>query len=240
MKYPIVGLAGKSGVGKDTVALILKQDIANVETVSFAKPLKEFVKDVFHFTDDQVYGNSKEVMVPINLASLQSYRVQCDLRTFADKAALEFAPNYGHLIETVAKCIDAEGRTSPRKLLQSVGTEYFRHYDAKIWVKMGLRTCDELLNAGANLVIITDCRFRDEMLAIKKVGGVVIKLLGETTAVGIAGHKSEADIDSVPNYWFGDVIVNKKGENKAGAIKAAKTIQLHVTNDMSSDLVLSK
>lgn len=59
----IIGLCGKKYSGKDTVAdfAALKHDYVKR---SFADPLKEAVKALFILTNDQLYGNQKEI--PIN------------------------------------------------------------------------------------------------------------------------------------------------------------------------------
>ena len=52
----IIGLVGKSGSGKDTVAGFLKE--SGAYTIGLADPLKEFCKEVFDFSDAQLYGPS--------------------------------------------------------------------------------------------------------------------------------------------------------------------------------------
>ena len=53
----LIGLSGKAGSGKDTVAGFIP---GNVVRMSFADPLKRFCQEVFDFSDDQVYGPSSE------------------------------------------------------------------------------------------------------------------------------------------------------------------------------------
>lgn len=56
----IFALLGKKESGKSTAAKFLKEKYG-AEICSFARPLKEMVKDIFDLTDDQVYGATKEV-----------------------------------------------------------------------------------------------------------------------------------------------------------------------------------
>lgn len=56
----IIGILGKKGVGKDTCADYIVQKY-NYNKYSFAKPLKDICKILFGFTNDQLYGNQKEV-----------------------------------------------------------------------------------------------------------------------------------------------------------------------------------
>lgn len=57
-KPKLIALVGRAGSGKDTVARML-QTMEPFESLSFATPLKAFVREVFDFTDDQLYGPSE-------------------------------------------------------------------------------------------------------------------------------------------------------------------------------------
>ncbi len=58
MKPLLIGLAGRAGSGKDTVASIIKTQINkrgySVKTLAFAEPLKKIVQEVYAFTDEQM------------------------------------------------------------------------------------------------------------------------------------------------------------------------------------------
>lgn len=61
----VVGLLGKAGSGKSTVADHLVEN-HGFKRISFAKPLKNIVQDIFDLTDDQVWGpaHAKEEVDP--------------------------------------------------------------------------------------------------------------------------------------------------------------------------------
>lgn len=59
----IIGLGHRARTGKDTTALILKEQRAFI-IESFAKPLKLMVKGLFNWTDEHVNGSLKEVVDP--------------------------------------------------------------------------------------------------------------------------------------------------------------------------------
>lgn len=63
MKPIIIGIGYKKGVGKDTVANRLV-DKHGFTRMSFADPLKEACRVIFHFTEAQLYGDKKEVVDP--------------------------------------------------------------------------------------------------------------------------------------------------------------------------------
>ena len=60
----IVGIVGNKNVGKDTLAdyLVEKKDFIKY---AFADPLKCCLKELFGLTDEQLYGDKKEVIDPV-------------------------------------------------------------------------------------------------------------------------------------------------------------------------------
>lgn len=56
----VIGVTGKKGHGKDTFADYLV-DKHNFIKISFAEPLKKACQILFNLTDEQLYGNKKEV-----------------------------------------------------------------------------------------------------------------------------------------------------------------------------------
>ncbi len=61
----IIGLAGRASSGKDTVgAFIFSSNPEKYAVMAFATPLKEIVKEVYDFSDLQIYGPLKETPDP--------------------------------------------------------------------------------------------------------------------------------------------------------------------------------
>lgn len=62
---------------------------------------------------------------------------------------------------------------TPRWVLQHWGTEVFRnHFHQDIWVA----SVEHKLQNAIDNIVITDCRFRNEIEAIKKAGGIAIRV----------------------------------------------------------------
>lgn len=59
----LIGLTGKARSGKDTVADYLAEHY-RFKTTAFAKPIKDGCKAMFGLTDEHVYGDLKEVVIP--------------------------------------------------------------------------------------------------------------------------------------------------------------------------------
>ena len=60
-----------------------------------------------------------------------------------------------------------------REVMQFVGTDIFRKMQNNIWVDATLKQIDQ---DQPELAIISDCRFPNEVLALKDIGGLIIKL----------------------------------------------------------------
>lgn len=59
----LIGLTGKSGSGKDTLANFIKHKHGSVN-FAFADPVKAICKTMFLFNDEQLYGSQKNVVDP--------------------------------------------------------------------------------------------------------------------------------------------------------------------------------
>lgn len=178
----IIGLVGLAGSGKDTVADML-QRFHGFRKVAFADPLKRIARDVYDFTDEQLWGPSE-------------YRNAADLR-YPRETSPGGVVNY----------------LSPRYALQTLGTEWGRDCYADTWVDMGIRIARELLdpNGGKDYdakvgvfrstcpppagVVFSDCRFVNEERKIKAAGGKVVRIV--RPGAGLAGaaglHASEVE-----------------------------------------------
>lgn len=77
---------------------------------------------------------------------------------------------------------------TPRWAMQSLGTEWGREYiDADLWIMLWRRTYRDL---SATPVVIDDCRFPNEVAAVRAEGGFVVRIEGRGGAIG-ANHISE-------------------------------------------------
>lgn len=129
--------------------------------------------------------------------------------------------------------IGSEKKLTPRVVLQTMGTEWGRKIDPTMWSKYALRVAEKLLeggytydrvtglisepsNVGAPMVVITDGRFKNELLNVLKIGGVTVKITSPTedgSAVekaGVAGHRSEAEQKTIPDHFFSFHFTNDK------------------------------
>lgn len=82
------------------------------------------------------------------------------------------------------------GGKTPRRAMQTLGTEWGRNCMGEdFWINIW-RSRVEAIVAFTGRVVVDDCRFPNEAAAIRQLGGMIIKLEGRG---GIAGaHASEA------------------------------------------------
>lgn len=173
-------LCGVAGSGKDTVADYLKEKyMFRVE--SFAAPLKEMVKLAFpEFKDEHLYGSSSQR-----------------------------ATEYFQYPLNPASPYFVEGKrehVSPRLALQTLGTDWGRGLNDRIWVDGAFA---RLRRTGAKFGVISDGRFKNEVLLSRSRGAIAIRL-SRGLKSSADPHPSEAEMRSMPNESF-DFVLNNDG-----------------------------
>lgn len=233
---PIILLAGSAGSGKDTAGSWISQNYRGV-TVAQADPLKRFVKDVFGFSVEQLWGpsNSRNAAVPelqdrmgtiiSNFDAHAEDWIEEILPDFDFDTAMESLKEwFGRTLSSIT-----EAPASPRKVLQTLGTDWGRTLSPHMWVNYAVELSMALLEgdlaydryegpmdkAGESpeLVIITDGRFKNELLTVRSLNGVAMKIERNTNRratddAGIAGHRSESELDSIPSHFYSTAINN--------------------------------
>lgn len=207
----IVGVTGRAGSGKDTVADVLVKEHGFVK-IALADEIKRICRKVFDFSEEQLWGasskrNEPDRRYPRDHSSKLSPHCECcgvDMDVFWD------TPCY----------------LTPRYALQQLGTEWGRNCYKNVWVDLTLRVAEELLKGsyrddsggmgGASYdaktgvtfypavdwlepvrgVVISDVRFPNEVLAIRAKLGKIWKTSHGDGLTGAAGaHESESYID---------------------------------------------
>ena len=216
----IIGICGKAGSGKSTASDFLVKDHGFI-CVPFADPLKRIAKDVFSFTNEQLWGPSEERNKP-------------DMRYQRE--------HYGKVVTCECCGLDCEVDAdkpcylTPRHALQQLGSEWGRACYPNVWVEYALRVANSLLygsgiarsvhysyNAQEGLfatnvpagpppkgVVIPDVRFRNEVDAITAAGGEVwrIRRRQEGLASSAGQHQSETEQNGIPWELFSTTLFN--------------------------------
>ena len=169
----IVGITGQAGSGKDTVADHLVAEHGYVK-VALADPIKRFGREVFGFTDTQLWGPSEhrnEVDKRFDYycqvrpggtrftpsTALGKVAHDCDPGWYAAAVALKaYAQEWldqvlpeadvQSLYDWFSAIGNNHAQLSPRIMLQLLGTEWGRQVaDENIWVNCLIRTANEVL-----------------------------------------------------------------------------------------------
>lgn len=219
-------VVGKAGSGKDTVAKVLA-DVYDGCTIALADPIKDIARTIFGFTDRQLWGPSEarseeivnprhsrydfDIKPPVVLPWHSDY-----LKWIAGLGGKEMlATNVNRFKTWWYTHISGRKTLTARHVLQTLGTEFGRKIDQNIWVNMALKRADDILVDAFNqkqAVVISDGRFRNEVLAVKRAGGTVIHIVDPQETIAMDKHQSEAEQDSIPEFWYDLTYVNyKKG-----------------------------
>lgn len=190
----LLGVSGCAGSGKSTFADILAKE-HSYAVVSLADPIKRICREVFAFSEGQLWGPSP-------------MRNEPDIR-------------YPR----------GEGYLTPRHALQRIGTEVGRECYRDVWVEYALRVvrrleegrghwqykamegvvpCESSLRGPFRGVVIPDVRFANEMDAIRKAGGKLVRIHrpGSGLTGEAAAHASEAEQVGIPDESFDFVVEN--------------------------------
>jgi hypothetical protein len=94
---------------------------------------------------------------------------------------------------------------SARDILQYIGTDVFRNMKPNVWVDA---TIERIKKDKPKIALITDCRFPNEIEAIKNNGGKVLRL---TRDPHHSTHESESILDMLRYDWnnFDFILDNK-------------------------------
>lgn len=221
----IIGLMGKMGSGKDTVAaMIAPRHLVHIDgrdldlvmlmqgpereqnalvrgpgavQIAQADPLKVICRTVFDFSLEQLWGPSQ-------------------MRNAADERyPREHIP--GPMPDPEPRCrrclkhLDGGvcSYLTPREALQKLGTEWGRAMYENVWVDKALRYANTLQKSRVqqvDLVVISDVRFKNEVQAIRAAGGQIWKIVRSGLVRG--SHASETEQDDVDAASIDKVIEN--------------------------------
>ena len=112
---------------------------------------------------------------PFNSAKIYNFADPLKKDICMNILGLSYDQCYGEDIDkNTLTDISWEGsRLTAREVMQFVGTDLFRKMKNDVWASA---TINKIKNEQPKLAIIADCRFPNEVEAIKNAGGLVIKL----------------------------------------------------------------
>jgi len=173
----IIAFAGRKQSGKTTSSefvrsVIQEYSLGSCKIYNFADALKQDICiNILGLSYDQCYGDdiAKNSLTEIRWENVLGYK---DLLT---------NENDYH----------SSGFMTARQIMQIVGTDIFRRMKHNVWAEA---TIKKITNEKYDFAIIADCRFPNEVSAIKQAGGYVIKLMLNPHD---SNHASEVSLDAI-------------------------------------------
>lgn len=193
----LLGISGLAGSGKDTVANMLIEESGFIK-VSLADPLKRIARDVYAFTEEQLWGPS-------------------EFRNDPDKRYPREDGSYLSPREALQKLGTEWGRECYRNtwvdLCIRTAQQLLSNPYARYTQKTGITYISGMyprLGSETKGVAVPDVRFRNELAAIRAAGGKVIRV--SRPGAGLGGvhgvHSSETEQASISDQEFDYVIQN--------------------------------
>jgi hypothetical protein len=206
----IIGICGLSGSGKDAAGKFLVERHGFVR-VAFADIMKRICMEVFDFTEEQVWGEGKNVP--------DKRYPRAGFHPIGPEQRI------GKTGMVAQEIIPSECLT-PRLALQKLGS-WGRECYPDVWAEKALRDANTILDKCVDYnklvgpvhafsrdydgVVITDVRFKNEIAAIKKAGGKVVRILRPGHMEPKWNHASETEQLEVGNEEF-DYILHNDGD----------------------------
>ena len=156
-----------------------------VRKFSFADNLKLATHKIFGIPLELLYGNDEDKNSATHIKASDLYGL--------------LAIN---VINVLKKTMKDDDYLSVRQILQLFGTNLCRKMDDKCWVR-GLIT--DIESYGSELSLVDDCRFKNEVYAMKDVGATIIRF---KKSIGDDSHVSEKDLDDIDDSVFDLVVDN--------------------------------
>ena len=178
----LLGLSGKAGSGKDSVAAYLKQQYGFIP-FSFSDTLYREVVSAFDLPDEDLLRDRATKEVPT--------KVLCG-ENCSD-------PNFVSLLAGSGYVDRGDAPRSPRQILQMWGTNYRRAQDPDYWIKKAEAWLEAILKAAPypelrpQLFVCSSVRFENEREWIKDPNGSIWHLR-RFNAAPVHAHESENEL----------------------------------------------
>lgn len=153
----------------------------------------------------QKYGNGR--LQPLNSVKIYNFADPLKQDICINILGLTKEQCYGtdEQKNELVNCYWNNKQLSAREVMQMVGTDMFRAMQKNVWSDATIR---KILSENSSLALVADCRFPNEVEAIKNAGGIVIKLNRNPYN---SDHASEIALDeNIYDQSNFDLIINNQ------------------------------
>ena len=175
-----------------------------VKNYAFADELKRMSIELFDIPYECVYGTDEQKN------QIQEHLRWENMPNVIDSEFYEagIKNHYGNGIKDLFanKCVSHDdGPMTAREFMQFFGSEIMRKMYGPVWINKTLR---QISREQSAIAIISDVRFPNEAEAIKKAGGIIVKLHRKQKTKDL--HQSELGVDLVDESIIDYNIQNNK------------------------------
>jgi hypothetical protein len=184
-----IAFSGKKQVGKDEAMrfakAMLEKSGKRVLVTAFARPLKDMCIDILGLDPNCVYGTDDQKNSFVSHITW-------------DNLPLDIRLKYSNTrMDHDGRLLPRSGLMTNREVLQIVGTDIFRTmFFDEVWAEAPFNKT----YSGVDVVILTDCRFPNEVDAVEDNGGIIIRLTRDTGLND--SHVSETALDNAKWDYF--------------------------------------
>ena len=194
----IISITGNMGVGKDTMADYVVSKYGFVK-VSMADPFKRIAKEVYEFTDEQLWGpsqarNKDDTRYPRPDGTYITARIVTQLLG-SELSRLAYPETWIVYMKRVIKKIEAGYFYSEKQGAYEIPGKKSEYKG----------------------IVVNSCRFRNEIEGLKETGAVAVRLKRAAIdnavflKAGVGNHVSESEQLALPDNFFDYVLEVPEG-----------------------------
>ncbi len=181
----IIALTGAAGAGKDTVAALLR-DYARFVPLAFADALRAEVADAWGLGAADMLSDRATKEQPTAALALR----RCTNCGFIGALAMA---QHAHV-----NSVWLDEPRTPRQVLQWWGTEFRRAESPGYWTSQLLQRVRTLREQGASRLVVTDCRFTNELQVLRTAGAKLWRVQRAGLAPVEGQHTSATELRDTP------------------------------------------
>jgi hypothetical protein len=176
-----------------------------IKAYNFAQILKDICVDVLGLDWAQCNGSDHDKNTLTQLRWEDMPGVISDKELISGLTSEEVRGRLGPYYERFENGLvfHEPGYMTGREVMQYVGTDIFRRMYGNVWVDYCI---NQIRGDESDIAVIGDCRFLNEVEAIKAAGGKVIKFTRNFDSTD--GHLSENDLNDFDGF---DAVVDNRG-----------------------------